>query len=160
MTEDTTGVRTDDADTVVEIVGEVVTSMTHTAVEELPHVERDCTVTCASGDRTTATWTGVDVLAVLDRAEASPDTTHIVVESDDGYRACVSLSEARSALLALARDGQPLDRTEPYTTRFVGTDVDGERSVKGVVRIEAVTLGSTDDPADLETLSLDDPAYG
>ena len=62
--------------------------------------------------------------------------------------------------IALARDGKPLDRTEAYATRFVGTGVDGERSVKGVVRIEAVTLGPTDDPADLETLTLDDPAYG
>lgn len=160
MTEDTTGDGAENADTVVEIVGETVASMTHTAIETLPHVERDCTVTCASGDRTTATWTGVDVLAVLDRVGASPETTHVVVESDDGYRACVSLSEARTSLLALARDGQPLRRTEPYATRFVGTGVDGERSVKGVVRIEAVTLGPADDPTDLETLSLDDPAYG
>jgi DMSO/TMAO reductase YedYZ molybdopterin-dependent catalytic subunit len=144
----------------IEVVGERTVSIALPTVPGLPHVERECTIVCASGDRTTARWWGVEVLPLLDRADAPVETTHLRVHSDDGYCACVALRNATTALLAVERDGQSLDEVDAYATRLVGPSISGERAVKGVTRIEAVVLDPGDDPTDRERLSLDDPAYG
>lgn len=123
-------------------------------------VDRECTISCASGDRTTATWTGVPVANLLSDAEVPRETTHLRVTSDDGYRACIEVTAALEALVAVARDDEPLAATEAYATRLVGSDVAGERSVKGVVEIEPLTLTPDEDPTELETLVLDDSTYG
>lgn len=123
-------------------------------------VERDCTVTCASGDRTTATWAGVPVTELLSVVETPPETTHLRVVSDDGYAVCVAVGDALDALVALRRDGERLAEAEAYPTRLVGPGVAGECCVKGPVRIETHTLAGEDDPEELEALALDQPGYG
>jgi hypothetical protein len=127
---------------------------------EFPTVERDCTVACASGDRTRATWTGVPVPDLLAVADAPPETTHLRVVSDDGYAVCVEVRDALDALVALRRDGARLAECEAYPTRFVGPTVAGERCVKGPVAVEAHALAGADDPEELEALALDEPGYG
>jgi hypothetical protein len=126
----------------------------------LSTVERECAVVCASGERTTGTWAGVEVTRLLDVTDPLPSTTHLRIGSDDGYRACVDLTDALSALVAVARDGRRLGAVEAYDTRFVGARIDGERSVKGVSAVEALSLSPDEDPTEYETLSLDDPRYG
>jgi hypothetical protein len=127
---------------------------------DLPSVERECTVACASGDRTTATWTGVPVDELLETVGAPPETTHLRVVSDDGYAVCVAVGDALGALVALQRDGTRLADAEAYPTRFVGPSVSGERCVKGPVAVETHALAAADEPEDLETLALDAPGYG
>lgn len=144
----------------VELRGRTTRSLSLDELAALPTVERVCTVTCASGDRTTATWTGVPVSDLLSSIDAPPTTTHLRVASDDGYCACIAVTAALDGLLAVSRDGSRLADTERYGTRFVGPSVDGERAVKGVVRIEPLELGADDDPTEWETLSLDDSTYG
>jgi DMSO/TMAO reductase YedYZ molybdopterin-dependent catalytic subunit len=133
---------------------------TEVRLADLPTVERDCTVTCASGDRTTATWVGVPVPELLSASDAPPETTHLRVVSDDGYAVCVAVGDALDALVALQRDGLRLADAEAYPTRFVGPGVAGERCVKGPVRIETHALAGEDDPEELEALALDQPGYG
>lgn len=126
----------------------------------LPRAEQTCSVECASGERTTACWTGVPVAELLSRVDAPPETTHLRLDSDDGYRVCVSIHDALDGLVAYARDGEPLAERSPYRTRFVASGVDGERLIKGIRRIETVALAADDDPEGLENVTLDDSRYG
>lgn len=137
----------------------VGTDQTAVRLARRPTVERDCTVTCASGDRTTATWAGVPVTDLLSVVETPPETTHLRVVSDDGYAVCVAVGDALDALVALRRDGVRLADVEAYPARFVGPGVAGERCVKAPVRVETHALAGEDDPAELEAISLDEPGY-
>jgi DMSO/TMAO reductase YedYZ molybdopterin-dependent catalytic subunit len=141
----------------ITVVGD---DRTEAVLADFPAVERDCTIACASGDRTRATWTGVPVPDLLAAADAPPETTHLRVVSDDGYAVCVEVRDALDALVALRRDGTRLAACEAYPTRFVGPTVAGERCVKGPVAVEAHALAGDEDPEELEALALDEPGYG
>lgn len=134
----------------VEVVGDAHLAFGRKSLSRMDHLERTCTVACASGDRTTARWFGVPVSALLSAAEVPEETTHVVVEGWDGYRVVVPVRVALSGLLALERDEEPLAETTPYATRFVAPDADGSRMVSGVRRIEATALDPADDPETLE----------
>ncbi|SDN09949.1 Oxidoreductase molybdopterin binding domain-containing protein [Halogranum gelatinilyticum] len=148
------------ADAGVEVGGDSPLSLSLDDLRARATVDRECTISCASGERTTATWTGVPVAELLSDAGVPETTTHLRVTSDDGYRACLGVTATLDAVVAVARDGEPLAATETYPTRFVGPYVDGERAVKGVVGLEPLTVAPQDDPTELETLSLDDSTYG
>jgi DMSO/TMAO reductase YedYZ molybdopterin-dependent catalytic subunit len=122
-------------------------------------VEREFTIACASGDRTTARWTGVRVVDLLDAAEPPPETTHLRLESGDGYRVCLPIGDALDGIVAYARDGELLAETTPYALRFLAPGIDGDRLVKGLRRVEPVELAPGADPADLETVAPDGPGY-
>jgi DMSO/TMAO reductase YedYZ molybdopterin-dependent catalytic subunit len=130
-----------------------------TALRTLPVVERSCTVTCASGERTTGRWTGVPVAELVLRVAAPDRTTHLRIGGGDGYRACVPVAAALDGLVAYARDDTPLARTEPYAMRFVAPGVDGARLVKAPRRVEALALDPDEDPERLERLPLGDSGY-
>ncbi|NHN49168.1 molybdopterin-dependent oxidoreductase [Halostella sp. JP-L12] len=135
-----------DGGATVEVVGEKRLALTRTDLDARPTVERECTVVCATGDRTAASWTGVPVPDLLVSAGAPPVTTHLRLTSDSGYRVHVEIATALDALVALARDGEDLVDAGPGT-RFVGPGVDGEQSVKELARIEAVSLDPGEDPS-------------
>jgi DMSO/TMAO reductase YedYZ molybdopterin-dependent catalytic subunit len=143
---------------------EIITSERHSydlsELRTLPRAERFCTVACASGERTTARWIGVPVAELLSRVDASLGTTHLQLDSYDGYRICVPIHDALEGLIAYARDGEALSNIAPYRTRFVASGVDGERLVKGVRWIELLSLAADEDPDRLENVTLDDPGYG
>jgi DMSO/TMAO reductase YedYZ molybdopterin-dependent catalytic subunit len=94
-------------------------------------------------------WTGLELGDLLAAAESPPEATHVLVACRDGYRVCLDVTDALSAVLAYRRDGEALD---PGEIRVVGPDVGSGRSAKGVVRVEAVTLDADEDPTDLESL--------
>lgn len=123
------------------------------ALRQLPRVERRCTVVCATGDRHTARWSGVPVPELLSAVGPPPATTHLRLESRDGYRVCVPVYDALDGLVADAREGAPLHECESYRTRFVAPGVDGERLVKGLRRVEALALDPGDDPDRLENVT-------
>ncbi|ELZ99447.1 hypothetical protein E6P09_00620 [Haloferax mediterranei ATCC 33500] len=114
----------------------------------------ECTVTvkCASGTRHTATWTGIPVLDLLSEADLSDETTHVLVESDDGYRICIDVYAALDGLLAFARDGTPIADEKSYETRFIAPSIDGSRTAKDVQSIEARQLDPGTDPETLEDI--------
>lgn len=147
------------ADWRIDVVGDGRRTVTAEDVSEAAWTTRRVRVECASGDRYGATWGGIAVADALDGASASPETTHLVFESDSGYAACVPLRDALDGLLAVERDGEPIGDAEPYATRFVAPGVDGARFVKGVDRVRAVALSPGEDPTAYETLDLDGPEY-
>lgn len=143
----------------VTVVGEDRRTLTAEDVPESAWATRDVRVECSTGDRYDATWRGVPVGDALDGASPSPDTTHLVFESDSGYASCVPLGDAIGGVVAVERDGDPLADVEPYATRFVASGVDGARFVKGVTEVRAVTLEPGEDAEEYETLELDSPDY-
>jgi DMSO/TMAO reductase YedYZ molybdopterin-dependent catalytic subunit len=123
------------------------------ALAGMEPIERCYTVACASGDRTTARWTGVPVPDLLDAVGVPPATTHLRLTGRDGYRVCVAVRDALDGLVAYARDGRPLAATEPYALRFLAGDAAGERLVRGLRRVEPLELAAGEDPDRLETVS-------
>lgn len=125
------------------------------ALAALPLCERECEIVCATGDRYVETWQGVPTLELLELASVPPETTHLLVEAADGYRACVAVEMAIEGLLALGKNGEPF-RDAPdagYETRFVAADADGPRTVKDVARIEPLVLEPGEDPEAYEALT-------
>jgi hypothetical protein len=120
---------------------------------ELPTVEMDHAVRCASGERTTGRWRGVAVALLLSMVDAPDETTHLFVEGRDGYRVGVELRRALGGLLADERDGAVLAATGP---RFVAPEIDGEQAVSDVVRVETAALAPGESPVDREVRDPDD----
>ena len=112
------------------------------------------TIDCASGDRETGEWRGVPLETVLERADAGPDATHLLVTGSDGYRVCLPLVEALDALIALERCDRPADADS--LPRFIGAGLEGTRSVRGVARLDTVALGPDEDPELYEASSASD----
>jgi DMSO/TMAO reductase YedYZ molybdopterin-dependent catalytic subunit len=137
----------------ITVRGDERMSLSRNALASLPTEERSVTVACASGTRHTATWRGVPVIELLSVADVSDKTTHLLVESEDGYRICVDIYAALDGLLAFFRDGIPIAAQEPYETRFIAPDIDGARTVKAVAVVEALQLAAGTDPETFETLS-------
>lgn len=144
------------SETLVTVVGQTRRAFTSADLDALDHVTRDCTVECSSGDRTSGAWRGVPVEAVLGRAGAPADTTHVVVAGRDGYTVAVEIRHVLDGLLALERDGVPLTDGGRGTPRFVAPDVAGARAVTDVVSLETVSLAPDEDPDALEVLWPED----
>lgn len=123
-------------------------------LQRLDTVERTVEIRCASGDRWTASWGGTPVVALVDDVDPPLETTHLVFESDDGYRACLDVHTALEGVLAETRDGQSLERTD--RPRLVCPHVEGMRTVKGVSTIRAVSLSRDEDPERLEALDIEE----
>ncbi|QSG03402.1 molybdopterin-dependent oxidoreductase [Natranaeroarchaeum sulfidigenes] len=102
-------------------------------------------VTCATGDYEVGQWRGVLIETLLSRVEADDRSTHLLVTGEDGYRACIPLTEAIDALLAVAREDVEADGRLP---RFVGDEIDGAESVASVERIETIHLDADEDASE------------
>lgn len=136
--------------TPVTVVGDERVSLTHDVVRTLPAAERTVTTACASGVRHTSTWAGVPVDALLSLADAPGETTHVLVESTDGYRRCLDVATALDGLLAFVRDGTPIADRASFETRFVAPGTDGAETVKAVATLEARHLDAGTDPESFE----------
>jgi DMSO/TMAO reductase YedYZ molybdopterin-dependent catalytic subunit len=151
---------TDDGTAVLTVLADERRRYDLAALRDLPRAERRCTVVCATGDRHTARWTGVSVTELLADADAPPETTHVRLESRDGYRVCVPIRDALDGIVADTKEGAPLAKRADYRTRFVAPGVDGERLVKGLRRLEALALAPDEDPDRLENVTVDAPEFG
>jgi DMSO/TMAO reductase YedYZ molybdopterin-dependent catalytic subunit len=116
-------------------------------------VEIRTDMTCDDSGPIDGPWTGLDLGELLTAAESPPAATHVLVTCRDGYRVCLDVTDALSAVLAYRRDGDPLG---PDEIRVVGPGVGSARSAKGVARIEPVTLDAGTDPTEIERLSPDE----
>jgi DMSO/TMAO reductase YedYZ molybdopterin-dependent catalytic subunit len=126
------------------------------ACEGFEPVEIATDMACDDSGPIDGPWTGLDLGDLLMAAESPPDATHVLVTCRDGYRVCLDVTDALSAVLAYRRDGDPLG---PDGIRAVGPGIDSGRSAKGVVRIEPVALDADTDPTELESLApASDPA--
>lgn len=141
----------------IRILGDGTAPIDADTLATLPIDEREIEIVCSTGDRYTERWQGVAIMDVLETEAAAAasipaETTHLLVESADGHRACVALEDALDGLLAFGRDGTPLGAEADYDSRFVAPGLTGPRTVKDVVRIEATTLEPGEDPESYERL--------
>ncbi|AGB39090.1 molybdopterin-dependent oxidoreductase [Natronococcus occultus] len=134
----------------IRLVGSRDRRLEATDFAALERASREIEIVCATGDRFTARWSGVPIPSLLEIVAAPPETTHLLVDSRDGLRACVSVEDALEGLLAVTKDGRPLSESDDCATRFVAPGIDGVRTVKGVARIETTTLAPGVDPEDRE----------
>lgn len=109
--------------------------------------------------RTTASWTGIPVTDLLKIVDAPAEMTHFRVESEDGYAICVPVVDALDGVVAFERDGEQLRETRPYALRFLAGDIDGERLMKGINRVDLLSLPAAADSDRYETVTLDNPEY-
>lgn len=140
----------------IRVVGEECVTVLPDELADLPIRTREIEIVCDSGDRHTDRWQGVPVLALLDRASVPDETTHLLVESADGYRVCVDVEAALEGLVAFARNGDPLDAVADHESRFVSSGTAGPRTAKDVRRIETRSLSPGEDPNSYEQLDVDD----
>lgn len=113
-------------------------------------VDRAVSYECLSEGRRNADWRGVPVADLVDAVDVPPGTTHLVVESRDGYRSCVAVDEVLEGLLALERDGARLEHP-----RFLAPGIEGPRAVKDVVSLTPVALDPDEDRSEYETSGSD-----
>lgn len=137
------------SETVIEVDGECIDLIDG----DTELTERTIEIRCASGNRSTATWGGVPLRAVLERVPIPLETTHILVESSDGYQCCIDINTALNGLLALRRNGSALEGASG--PRFVSSSIDGIRTVKDVSKIETVFLAPNETPDEFEELEGD-----
>lgn len=113
-------------------------------------VDRSVSYECLSEGRRNADWSGVPVADLIDAVDVPPGTTHLVVESRDGYRSCVAVDVALEGLLALERDGARLEHP-----RFLAPGIEGPRAVKDVAALTPVSLDPDEDRSSYETSGAD-----
>ncbi len=93
----------------------------------MPLVERTITLTCVSNEvggtlAGTATWLGVPVRTLLERAGVRPEADMVLSRSSDGFTASTpvaALSDDRDALLAVGMNGAPLPYEHGFPVRMV-----------------------------------------
>lgn len=117
---------------------------------DLVAVERTIGFNCSSGRRISGTWSGFPIIPLLELVGIPEGTTHLVIESTDEQRGCLTIQEAIRGLLAFERDGERLE-----TPRFVASDIAGARAIKNVRRIETIELEPDEDRATYENFTLD-----
>lgn len=140
-----------------ELVGEHASRFDADDLGELPFRRRSVEIVCSSGSRHVSAWGGVPIADLLASGEVPLKTTHLVIESSDGFTACVGVDAAAEGLLAWSRDGSPLGEDHPYANRFVSPAVDGAKTIKGVERLQAIALSPNEEPEDYESLSTESP---
>lgn len=116
-------------------------------------------IVCATGSSYTAAWTGPTVGSLLDAAGVDPETTHVVVESADEYRVAIPIREALGGVLAYLKDDLAIGAHQEYANRLVTPGTEGARDIKGVAKIEPVTLEPGEDPEALENLFPEGERY-
>ncbi|EMA39500.1 molybdopterin-dependent oxidoreductase [Halobiforma nitratireducens] len=141
----------------IQLIGENAATIDAATLADIPVEERTVEIVCSTGDRYTDRWQGVPIPDLLETKAAAaasfpPSTTHLLIESRDGQRGCVAVESALEGLLAIGKDGQPLEEIAGYESRFVAPDVLGPRTVKDIARIEAATLEPGEDPEAYERL--------
>lgn len=116
-------------------------------------VERRCRTRCSSGDRFEGSWRGIPLADLLTGID--PDSTHLLVEAEDGFRACIDIAAALDGVVALERLDDRTDDGPDGLPRLVVPGCLGTRMVKRVARIETRRLDPDADPEEFERL---DPA--
>ena len=120
------------------------------AIEAFELVELPCETRCGSGDRIGGHWRGIELVELLDGLDA--DATHLLVESEDGFRACVPIADAVEGILAV--DRLDTDFFPEGLPRLVAPSLSGTRLVRRVASIEGKRLSPSEDPEAFEDLLL------
>lgn len=140
--------REDQFEMVVEIVANSVSGeFDATALRNLSVERSRLCYECRSGDRVQATWRGIPFDGLLPVLDPPGETTHVVIVGADGRRACLPVRTVLDGMLAVERDGDPLDGP-----RFVAPEVAGPRAIKDVEGLDTLALPADVDRTDHESL--------
>ena len=114
-------------------------SLTYDELRCLPRVEASPVLDCPGFFEDRATWTGVSLREVLERAGIREAATRVRLTAADGYALEVDLTPEtlESAFLAYEVQGETLPALHGFPVRFVWPGHDGFFWVKWLVRIEA-----------------------
>lgn len=143
----------------ITVVGTETMQLDEPTVQMFSLETRDAEVVCSTGNRYSADWQGIGIDALCEAVSAPDRTTHVLIESHDGYRIAVPIVDALDGVLAVAKNGRPLVSLTPYATRFVAPDIEGARDVKGVRRVEFHALDPGSDPESLEQVEPEDDRF-
>jgi hypothetical protein len=102
---------------------------------------------CASGDWIEREYLAFPVTALIEAADFPADTTHVVLESSGGYRACVPVTATADAVIAVGEG--------PGKPRFLSPDVVGPRAIKNLASIRPRSLGANEDIEEYERLPIE-----
>jgi DMSO/TMAO reductase YedYZ molybdopterin-dependent catalytic subunit len=131
----------------LEIGGQVenALSLTYDDIKQLPSVEQYATLECISnsvgGDLIgNASWRGVRLKELLDRAVPKAGVVDIVLRASDGYADSIPLDRAMAegSILAYEMNGAPLNSTHGFPLRLIVPGIYGMKNVKWITRVEAV----------------------
>ena len=145
---------------------------------EMPLVERRITLVCVSNEVGgeyigNATWIGVPITALLDRAGVQADADAVKTTAVDGFTIgtpLAALTDGRDALLAIGFNGEPLPLERGFPARMVVPGLYGYVSAtKWLVEIEVTrfdefnaywTDRGWDEQAPIKTMSRIDVPRG
>ena len=121
-------------------------TLSYAELVSLPAVEEYVTLECISNEVgghliSNAHWKGVRVRDLIERAGGAPDgTMKIVFHAADNYSSSIPLDLAMQpeVMLAYEMNGEPLPTNHGYPARLLVPGRYGMKSVKWVIRIEAV----------------------
>jgi DMSO/TMAO reductase YedYZ molybdopterin-dependent catalytic subunit len=117
-------------------------SLSYEELKALPTVVMRSDFHCVTGwSKLDNLWTGVHAKAVLDRAQPTPEASHVVVHAEYGYTANLPLAALydEDVLLTWGHDGKDLARRHGFPLRLVVPKVYGWKSVKWVRSFELTT---------------------
>ncbi len=127
--------------------------LTYEELLDLPMAEADVTICCVSNPVGgplvgTARWLGVPLLDVLDKAGIAEGASQVVGRSVDGFTAgfpTAALRDARTALVAVGMNGEPLPLAHGFPVRLVVAGLYGYVSAtKWLTELELTTLDDFD----------------
>lgn len=119
------------------------------AIDQYELVERECQTQCGTGEAIEGRWRGIELVDLLDGIDAS--ATHLLVESEDGFRVCIPLVDVLDGIVAVERlDSESSPEALP---RLIAPSLTGTRLVRQVASIEGEQLSPAADPGEYEHLS-------
>jgi DMSO/TMAO reductase YedYZ molybdopterin-dependent catalytic subunit len=124
----------------LEVTGKVDNplSLTYDDLRCMRKIEVRCTLVCPGFFEDEATWAGVPLADVLERAQVQSGATGVRLIGGDLYNTFVSLEEARAkdAFLAYEWEGEPLPILHGFPVRAVFPELNGNRWAKWLIQIE------------------------
>jgi DMSO/TMAO reductase YedYZ molybdopterin-dependent catalytic subunit len=141
----------------------------------MPSVEKQHTLTCISNDVGgdligNASWKGVRLADVLQKAGIKDGVLKVVLTGADGYQDSILLERALNlgSVLAYEMDGAPLLPEHGFPLRLLVPNIYGMKNLKWITKIELVNndfqgywqQSGWSDPAPIKTMSRIDVAKG
>jgi DMSO/TMAO reductase YedYZ molybdopterin-dependent catalytic subunit len=124
----------------LEIGGKVAQSLSlgYDDLRCLPKLETHCILVCPGFFQDEATWAGVPLSEILELAQVQGDAVGLRMTGADGYSSFVTLEEARAeeSILAYEWEGEPLPILHGFPVRAVFPELNGNRWVKWLIKIE------------------------
>ena len=120
-------------------------ALTYGQLKQLPLIERFQTLECISnkvgGDLiSTASWVGVPLKTILERAGAKPGAREVVFRAAGGYSDSLPIEHAmdETTLIAIGMNGHVLPRAHGFPARLLSVGTYGMKNPKWLTSIEVI----------------------